>query len=291
MEEINKNNSEEQKPENTEKQKPENTEKQKSENTEKQKTENGEAKPPKTPLDTSLDGAHKEFLNALPDYDHCLVNLAASVLNHFGVETSAKPLAMADECLAKDYKNVVVLLLDALGMSILEKHLAPDGFFRSHLAGPYDSVYPPTTVAATTSILSGKYPNEHGWLGWDIYYPEVGKNVTVFQNREQMKEKVGAYPTDSYPDGRKKWAPDSLEKSRPAAPFNVGYTYTPYKNLVEQIKEAGGSAYASMPFLPPFPKRRRQSSSGSAPFAPSPGRNSSMLTGTSPTPPCTGPGQ
>ena len=110
----------------------------------------------------------QQYLSCLPDYDNCLVNLANSILKEFGAKTSAKTLPMADQYLKKDYQNVVVLLLDAMGISILEKHLKEDGFFRSHLAGEYDSVYPPTTVAATTSILSGLYPNEHGWLGWDI---------------------------------------------------------------------------------------------------------------------------
>jgi hypothetical protein len=77
-------------------------------------------------------------LRDLPDYEHCLVNLANSILKKFGAKTTAATLPLADQYLDKDYKNVVVLLLDAMGISILEKHLAEDGFFRSHLAGAYD---------------------------------------------------------------------------------------------------------------------------------------------------------
>ena len=188
-----------------------------------------------------------------PDYENCLVNLSNSILKKFGAETSASTLSLADKYLEKDYKNVVVLLLDAMGTSIIEKHLDKNGFFRSHLAGSFDSVYPPTTVAATTSILSGLYPNESGWLGWDIFFPQLEKNVTVFANTDQIREKEGAVPTASYPDGKEKWAEDSLEEILPAADFNAGFTYIPYKNIVEQINDAGGTAYAAMPFLPPFP--------------------------------------
>ena len=188
-----------------------------------------------------------------PDYENCLVNLSNSILKKFGAETSASTLSLADKYLEKDYKNVVVLLLDAMGTSIIEKHLDKNGFFRSHLAGSFDSVYPPTTVAATTSILSGLYPNESGWLGWDIFFPQLEKNVTVFTNTDQIREKEGAVPTASYPDGKEKWAEDSLEEILPAADFNAGFTYIPYKNIVEQINDAGGTAYAAMPFLPPFP--------------------------------------
>ena len=190
----------------------------------------------------------------LPDYGNCLVNLSNSILKKFGAKTTAKTLPLADPYLEKNYKNVVVLLLDAMGMSVIEKHLEKDGFFRSHLAGSFDSVYPPTTVAATTSMLSGLYPNEHGWLGWDLYFPQLNKNVTVFQNIEQRKEKEGAHPTNKTPDGSTKWTEDSLEEVRPAADHNAGFTYIPYKNIIEKINDVGGYAYPVMPFLPPYPQ-------------------------------------
>ncbi len=197
---------------------------------------------------------NRKKLSALPDYNNCLVNLSNSILRKFGAETTAASLPLADRFLDGKYRNVVLLILDALGTSIIEKHLEKDGFFRSHLAGSFDSVYPPTTVAATTSILSGSYPDEHGWLGWDVYYPQIDKNVTVFTNAEQIREKEKAVPTAVYPDGRERWAEDSLEQVLPAADYNVGFRYTPYKNIIEKIKEAGGDAYAAMPFLPPYPQ-------------------------------------
>ena len=184
-----------------------------------------------------------------PDYGNCLVNLSRSILKEFGAETAADTLPAADKYLAGDYKNVVLLLLDAMGISVMEKHLAADGFFFSHLKHTYSSVYPPTTVAATTSVLSGQYPNEHGWLGWDLYFPELGKNVTVFTNREQLKEKAGAAPEEEGPA----WGMDSLEEPQPAAEFSAGFRYLPYRNILDRIRGAGGCAYASMPFLEPYP--------------------------------------
>ena len=189
----------------------------------------------------------------LPDYDNCLVNLANSVLKRFGAETLHKTLPLADTYLSDGHRNVVVLLMDAMGMSILEKHLDKDGFLRSHCVWAFDSVYPPTTVAATTSILSGLYPNEHCWLGWDIYYPGIGKNVTVFSNNEQLREKDGAEPVGISSEGKKIWDESSLEEPKPAADFHASFAYTPYKNLIDRINGAGGKAFASIPFLPPFP--------------------------------------
>ena len=194
------------------------------------------------------------LLSRLPDYDHCLVNLSNSILKQFGARTTAKTLPMADIYLAGEHRNTVLLLLDAMGIGILEKHLDRNGFFRSHLAGSLDSVYPPTTVAATSSILSGLYPNEHGRLGWDMYYPLLDKNVTVFTNQEQAKEKESAVPDGTYPDGREKWTGASLEDFRPAAEFDAASRYTPYQNILDKITEAGGTAYPVTPFMPPYPQ-------------------------------------
>ncbi|MCR5803044.1 MAG: alkaline phosphatase family protein [Clostridia bacterium] len=189
----------------------------------------------------------------LPNYGNCLVNLSNSILKNFGVEPVSPTLKTADKILeGNKHRNVVVVILDAMGISILEKHLKPDGFLRSHLVCSYDSVFPPTTVAATTSVMSGLYPNEHGWLGWDMYYPKLDKNVSVFINIEQRSEKDGAVP-DVDENGQQKWTPDSLNETCPAADYNAGFTFTPYKNIIDRINEAGGEAYFSMPFMPPFP--------------------------------------
>ena len=72
---------------------------------------------------------------------------------------------MVDNLLKKDYKNIVVLLLDGLGTCIMESNLKEDGFLRTHFIESISTVFPPTTVAATTSVMSGLQPIEHAWLG------------------------------------------------------------------------------------------------------------------------------
>ena len=76
----------------------------------------------------------------------------------------------------------------------------------------------------------------------------------MFTNTEQIREKEGAVPTAAYPDGRTKWTKESLESTLPAAEYNVGFQYAPYRNILDRIKDAGGEAYAAMPFLPPYPQ-------------------------------------
>ncbi len=165
-----------------------------------------------------------------PDYENGLANLAQSVLKNFGIrEKGQKTLACVDTFLEKEYENIAVFLLDGMGSRIMEKNLEETGFFRSHMKCSYSSVFPPTTVAATTSIRSGLKPCEHGWLGWDCYYPQIDQNVTVFTNM-----KTGT--------------------SIPAADYNVAEKYCGYETVVERINRRGGEAYEVMPFAEPFPK-------------------------------------
>lgn len=164
-----------------------------------------------------------------PDYTNCITNLACSILKEFGViDEAGASLKICDEVLKKDYKNVVVILLDGMGKCIMDKNLSQDGFFAKNLVGTYSSVFPPTTVAATTSIDSGKNPFEHSWLGWDCYYKEIDKNVTVFRNTESGTDK-------------------------PAADFYVAGQCCPYDSVVNQINSAGGQGYYATPFAEPYP--------------------------------------
>ena len=164
----------------------------------------------------------------LPDYNNCIANLANSILKKFGIDEGRQPLRLLNPYLEKEYENIVVILLDGMGQSIIEHHLARDGFFRTHLAGFYSSVFPPTTVAATTSVMSGQNPCEHGWLGWDCYYPQIDKNVTVFLNLESGTENQ-------------------------AADYNVAWKFCGYQNITDKINAAGGKAYNVAAFVEPFP--------------------------------------
>ena len=164
-----------------------------------------------------------------PDYENCITNLGCSILKEFGIKyDSGSSLEICDNLFKKNYKNIVLLLLDGMGKCIIDNNLSNDGFFASHMVSTYSSVFPPTTVAATTSIDSGKHPVEHSWLGWDCYFKAIDKNVTIFTNLESGTNK-------------------------PAADFHVARKYCPYESIVSKINTAGGQAYYSTPFIKPYP--------------------------------------
>ncbi len=154
-----------------------------------------------------------------PDYSNCLVNLACSILKEFGAPHSHSTLPHMDRLLERKYRNVVILLLDGMGVDAIQHHLAPDGFFARHLLCGYSSVFPPTTTSATVSFMTGLTPAEHGWLGWKQYFSEIDRIVIPFRN------------TDFY-------------SGENAASFNVASRYLPYQSIFNRINEAGmGKAY------------------------------------------------
>lgn len=149
-----------------------------------------------------------------PEYNHSIVNLTNSILKYYGVENPHDTLPEADEALAKqEYKNVVLMVFDAMGTYNLERILAQESFFRKHQKATISSVFPPTTVAATTSLDSGLYPSEHSWLGWSLHFHEINDNVNVFINTNDRGESVADY-------------------------FVAG-KYIPYQSVIEKINATG----------------------------------------------------
>ena len=168
-----------------------------------------------------------------PNYDRSILSIASSVLNHFGIkDCNHKTLPEFDKMLKKDYKNIIVMLFDGLGVSTINEHLKENDFLRKHFVCPISSVFPSTTVAATTAIESGYSPVETGWLGWDLYFDEIGENVAVFRNALQ-------------------------KNGEPAADFNVAWRYIPYKRIFERIEEINGKGSAV--YVSPFSKHHIKS--------------------------------
>ena len=117
------------------------------------------------------------------DKQYSLINLSNSLLKHFGVDTFHDSIPEVDEAL-KGHKKVVAVLFDGMGQNIIHKHLKENSFIRKHYFTTIDSTFPPTTAAATTSFLTGKYPIETGWLSWDMYFKDLDRNIILFKNKD-----------------------------------------------------------------------------------------------------------
>ena len=116
------------------------------------------------------------------DYDNSIVSLSNSILKYYNVQTKHPSLNVLDKILEKKYQNVIFMILDGMGVKILEKNLPQSSFLRLHIVSEIYSVFPSTTAAATTSFHSGLTPFESGWIGWMCYYPQLNKIIENFNN-------------------------------------------------------------------------------------------------------------
>jgi len=158
------------------------------------------------------------------NYDNCLTNLSNSILKHFGLKTYHKTLEILDKALEENNsKNVVLILYDGLGARVIDRILGKDNFFNNNKLCEIDSVFPPTTTAATMSVMTGLNPNEHGWIGWDVYIDSLDKTVTLFLNEEK---------------GTKK----------PIEGFHAAKKFMPYERINDKIKKSGKQAYYISPY-------------------------------------------
>jgi len=120
------------------------------------------------------------------NYNECLTNLACSIRKYFGLEYKHNTLSYIDELLElKKPKNVVTILCDGMGSKILERVLDENAFLISNRYKDITTVFPATTVAATTSMMTGLNPVESGMLGWDMYFKDINKTITTFLNSEK----------------------------------------------------------------------------------------------------------
>jgi arylsulfatase A-like enzyme len=165
-----------------------------------------------------------------PDYDNSLLTVASSILTHYGIRAGHKTLPYLDYSLNWNFRNVVLLVFDGMGSGILERHLKKDTFLCKQKGLNISSVFPPTTTAATTTLHTGLTPAEHGWLGWCLYFEEIGANVELFTN-ELRGVRV---------DG----------KGVQAADYNVAWRYMPYESAVKLIAEKHADVDAA--FIAPY---------------------------------------
>ncbi len=129
-----------------------------------------------------------------PDFERSIVNLSASMAAFLGAPNDKPELSALSNALRGGYKNVVLLLLDGMGMHPLERNAAQNGFFRKNVMRVLTSVFPSTTTNATTSIQTNSYPMEHGWFGWSLYFEELKRAVDIFED-------VDSYTGEAIPRG------------------------------------------------------------------------------------------
>ncbi len=180
----------------------------------------------------------EEFI--LPHYGgYSIANLGATIAALLGKDEeealrSTAPFAVAgaglEPCLprrawghlAEGVNCVVVVVLDAVGYLGFRRLLEADktGFSRLAEAGvlvPLTSVFPSTTMAAMSSIWTGRTPADHGFLGRRLFLSEYGFVADMIRLMPALHGKPGSLLDWG-------WAPE---------------TFIPVPHLAQLLSQAG----------------------------------------------------
>lgn len=117
------------------------------------------------------------------NYKNSIVNFTAALMKNYGIKSEYEPSALVEYLLSKKYRHVVLIVLDGLGTKVIDDNLSNGSILKTHQIMALHSVYPPTTVAATTAFITGKAPIESGWLGWHLYLEENDSSIVLFKNK------------------------------------------------------------------------------------------------------------
>lgn len=133
-----------------------------------------------------------------PDFKNCNLNISATLAEFLGAENNNSTLRVLKNELKNNYKNVVFICFDGLGINPLETNLPKNAILRKNIRKTLVSTFPSTTTTATTSLLTNKLPLEHGWLGWNLHFDEVNQNVDLYTHKNT---KTGEFARFCYPMG------------------------------------------------------------------------------------------
>ena len=114
--------------------------------------------------------------------DRCFADVTESALSLLADEFDRGiPDDAFGELLDDDIENVVLLVLDGLGMDQWTRLDDELPFLRefeeSGKVSRLTSVYPSETAAAITTLHTGLLPAEHGLLGWHQYFEGAGDSI------------------------------------------------------------------------------------------------------------------
>ena len=119
----------------------------------------------------------------MPHYGgYSIANLPATIARMLGVELAGAAPPLPEQLwadLAPGVRRVVMVVLDAVGYLHLQRILAEEGSVVRRLAQagrlvPLTSVFPSTTVAALTTLWTGRTPLGHSFVGTRLLLREQG---------------------------------------------------------------------------------------------------------------------
>ncbi len=135
-----------------------------------------------------------------PRYDgYSIANLPATFAAILGAHIPGLPSLPADlwRDLAHDVRRIVFVLIDALGYRRFLRAIEADtdSLWRPLIERgrffPLTSVFPSTTVAALSSLWTGRAPSQHAYLGTRLFLRELGAVAEMISLKLVVKGRPG----------------------------------------------------------------------------------------------------
>lgn len=115
-----------------------------------------------------------QLLSTLPpDHQSSLANLAARLHQTDTCQALQHPLLDGLE----DSQTIILLLIDGMGEAQIQS-LCPQGWLSRQAKISLRSVFPSTTTAAITTLMTGLPPSQHSLLSWHLWSPELAAIAT-----------------------------------------------------------------------------------------------------------------
>lgn len=154
------------------------------------------------------------------------LHLAQSLAAWVGADPAPyQPLPLLADLAAtlRERPRLVFVLVDGLGVSLLEQHAAPEGFLRAAYArgGELRSVFPSATAAAITTLSTATWPSEHSVTGWWIHEPSRDLSFVSlpYLERESGQPLDEALVSDLFPIPS--WLPRAQRPRRVIQPARI----------------------------------------------------------------------
>lgn len=123
-----------------------------------------------------------------PDYQGgSIVNLMSSIALACKGKTQYNPLKILSPQELARYKNIVLVVVDALGYEYLKEK--QNSFLFKNMRGTMASVALPTTACAITTFLTGLPPQQTAVTGWHMHLKELGAVTTILPFVPRVKGK------------------------------------------------------------------------------------------------------
>lgn len=126
-----------------------------------------------------------------PNFKKNILNISATFAEYLGCGNNNPTIKIIKDELKNNYKNIVFIIFDGMGIHPLKTNLRKDSFIRKNIKTKLTSTFPSTTTNATTTMLTNRYPLHHGWLGWSVHFEDLSRSIDIYLAQDSYtKEKI-----------------------------------------------------------------------------------------------------